>query len=376
VIESQNNFSNYFEPYTRVRASNDFSILLPFGFTRNSKVTINGNPENTKPWFQGGYQETTLTVTTYGNTDIHIQEETKAYVPTESLPWPKDLVDEDPCAIGGFTTIWDTIKTKVTALSYTDHPSGNKVVTKEETWVNELIPYQIKDEDDSNFEDYQLFNGLTSYTLTTFVNAPIPNSSVCEKDFSLVSTNIRTENYGLNETREFVFKSWSQSAYSPSGTSSLLGQDNFLGVEQTWIETIDQGEFSEADQIWVIQPTQNDVGVNPPAARMISPVNQDITNFSTFTLTGGNLEPTPLSAPFCYTKAQLDTISERYLREQYGYSKAKVITVPWSFVLELGDSVLYQDRDGLTRKYLVWNKEVNCTGNQVTKSYVLLRWFE
>jgi len=375
VIESSNNFSGYYEPFTKVKVSNNFDLLLPFEFSNRATRQIQGNPENKKPWFQGGYQEIVTTSTSLGDTDVYIREDTYGYVPTEARPWDKALVDEDPCAIGAFTTAFQLIGTKIKALSYYAHPSGSKIVSRVQTWVNGLQIYQITDEGSPNFEDYDLFNGLISYENVTYVNSPQPNVDVCSKDWQIVQTNVRREDYKLSEDRILFFSGWVQENYSPSGTSSLLGQSSFTGVDQTWIQTLDQGEYDEAGGFWVIQPTQTEVGVNPPGATIISPVTQNITNFSELTLSEfQELEPIPLNAPFCYNKDQLDTFAFRYLTEQYGMSKSIMVTVPFSNTLGLGDSVVFEDRNGIRKNFRVWRIEVNLTGKQITKSLVLLRW--
>lgn len=377
VIQSQNNFSQFYETYTTVKASNDFPLELPFDFITRSYTQVNGNPENTKPWFQGGYQEMRTTITSLGDTDIYSVKETYGYIPLEATPWDKALVDSDLCAVGGFTTYFDVIEREVKALTYYAHPSGTKVVTKEETWVNGLKTFQIKDEADPNFEDTDLYNGILSYEVTTYINAPQVNVDVCEKDYQLLSLNIRTETYGVDKDFNFVFNAWVQETYSPSGSSSTLGQESYTGAEVRWTKNLVTGEFSEEDQIWVIQPPINTPNTNPPQAKIIKPVVENITNFSQFQLIPGSVvEPRPLSAPYCYNKEQLDTISERYLREQYGLSKAIVIVMPWREPITLNDSIYFTNRLGQTNKYLVWDIEINITLTQCTKTLTLLRWYE
>jgi hypothetical protein len=377
VIQSQNNFSKFYETYTTVKASNDFSLELDFAFSSRTYTQVNGNPENTKPWFQGGYQEIRTTITSLGDTNVYTLKETFAYVPLESLPWPKELVDLDPCAIGEFTTVFDVIEREIISLTYYSHPSGTKIVTKEEKWVNGLKITQIKDELDPNFEDYDLYNGSLSYDITTYQNSPQANVSVCEKDYQLLSTYIRNEKYGLDKDFNFLFQSWSSETYSPSGVSSSLGQQSFTGTELRWNKTLITGEFSQDENIWIIQPAINTPNENPPQAQVIKPIVESVTNFSQFTLIpGASIEPKPLSAPFCYDKNQLDTYAERYLREQFGLSKSIVIVTPFREPLGLNDSVVFTDRLGQTYNYICYDVEVNITLQQCTKTYTLLRWYE
>jgi hypothetical protein len=375
VIESSNNFSQFYEPYSIVKASNNFELESTFEFTTRSTRQVQGNPENTKPWFQGGYQEIATTVTSLGDTDIHISEITYGYVPTEEAPYDKDLVEEDPCAIGSFTTVFDVIASKITALTYYTHPTGSKVVTRQETWENQLSIFKIEDEESPNFEDFDLFNGLVKYSVTFYDNHAQVNNEVCQSEWQLLATNVRNENYSINKDRVLVFNSWSQENYTSSGTSFTLGQPSYTGVGQSWVRVLDQGEFNENDNVWVIQPTQTDPNVSPPSSKVIKPLNQSITNFSEFSLfTGPNpSEPSPINAPFCYNKEQLDKISERFLREQYGLSKALVITVPFSYPLEIGESVRFVDRNNIAKDFIVFSKEINSTQKQVTKTLVLSR---
>ena len=376
VIESNNSFSQFYEPYTKVKASNDFNLEEPFTFRTRTSTQIQGNPQNTKPWFQGGYQETETRVTSLGDTDVHIEEITRGYIPIDARPWDAALVEEDPCAIGAFQTVLGIIKRKITRLTYQTHPSGSFLVNRNQVWENGLQIYQIdQDPEIETPAPYDLYNGPLTYELETYRNSPQVNSEVCQKDYNYVIINRRLEKFSLTSNRVFIFKSWEQESFTPSGESSTLGQSSFTGQEQTWSRVLNQGEFSEEDNVWIIQPTQNDINVSPPSSQFISPVSVSITNFSEFTLQPGNLEPRPLTAPFCYNKNQLDTISERYLREQYGLSKAKVVTMPLNFPLNIGESVDFTDRNGLQYPYLVWSREINQTENTATQSFVLLRVF-
>lgn len=370
VIETENNFSNLFEPYSTVKVYNDFTRELPFSFQSTSQTTVQGLESNTKPWFQGGYTETITETRFFGDTEVWVRSTTRGYVPTNPRPWDAALVNEDPCAEGSFSTTFQVINVKTKQITYENHPSGAFLINGERNWEEGKQIFQLES------GDYNLFDGRISFTNETIGHVTEPNKAVCKREYNVVVTRRRKEIYNINSDRDYGFTGWIEERYTSSGESSTLGQSAFTGIGKIWNKTTDQGDFSEQEGTWIIQPTITERNVNPLTASFIRPVTQDVTNFSEVSLMPGNLEPRPLSASFCYNKTQLDTVGLNYLKEEYGLSKSKVLAVPLSKPINLGDSIYYTDRNGLQNPYIVWTVEVNQTLNEVTKALVLLRVYE
>jgi hypothetical protein len=372
VLQFNANFSQFYEPFTLVKASNDYTINKPFGFVKTSFRNISGNPENIKPWFQGGYQETITNITNLGDTEIYKQEVTYGYVPTDDTPWPKALVEEDPCTLAEWEDLtFQIINTKTKALTYYPNGSSSYIVNKEETWDRGK---KLKKRPD---EDYDLFDDTYEYTLTTFTNNPQVNSDVCSKDYIQLLVNKRTETYNLDEDFSYRFFSYVQEDFVVEGVSANSGQTSFTGSGQTWTKYVNEGQLDEETGIIINQPTRVLKGEEPSISNIISPLTVEITNFSEYTLGGVSpLEPTPLSAPFCFNTNQLDTVSKRYLTEQYGLSNSITVVTSITNPIELNDSIEYIDKNGNSKKYLVWNIEYNQTKKQMTKTLTLLKTYE
>lgn len=370
VIQAQPNFTSLFEPYTKVKNSNNFNLEESLTLRERTSKSINGDPTNTKAWFQGGYQETITTITSLGDTDIYTREITYGYIPTDSLPWSEAQVKEDPCVNSAFNTEWGVIATLIKGVSYYVNSPQTYIISREEEWKNELRLREL----DTDPQTYDLFNGLVSYKITTYSNAKQVNVNVCPKDYLVYSTRIRTENYSINSSYQMAFNSWDQTEYKPSGKSVDLGQSSYTGEGIIWTSFSNSGEFDEERNVWVIQPMQTESYDDPPQAKFIRPIQRSITNFSEYSLinTLNELEPTPLNSPYCYTKSELDTVSDRYLRENYGLSRSIILVVPFLLPIEVNDSIIYTDRLGRTKNYLVYSVEYNQTLTQMTKTLILM----
>ena len=294
-------------------------------------------------------------------------------MPTETTPWEADLVDEDPCSIGSFTTVFDVVNRKVTKLTYYKRFEVF-IVSQKEEFETGLQIFQIKE--GVNSGKYDLFNGTISYKSTVYKNSA-QVSDACEKDYNLLIVNERTDSYKLDNNRNLYFSGWVQTSYSSSGQSSRLGQQSFSGREQTWTLTRDEGDLDLENNFWVIQPTRVETDISPPGSIVIKPLVEEIVNFSEYSLSGlSPLEPKPINGPFCYSVEQLNVIGDRYLRENYGLSKGIVLTVPIRNNLSVNDSVFFTDRKGETNKYLVWGIEINLTLKIATKTLFLLRFLD
>lgn len=367
VLESAPRLGKFFEPFTKLAVKNEYSISQGLPFETKTSRRVSGDPGNTKPWFNGGYTEVVTTTTTYGDTEVFKKETTYGYVPTNPLPWAKALVEEDPCINTSFNTQIEVIEEKTTQLFYYPHESGSLLISgiKKWTYGKKLVKLPS--------EDYDLYDGIKEHEQTQYTNTPQPNREVCTKDYIFLQTDIRTDNFKLTEDNVLYRDSFEEIKYRAQGVS-VETVTEYTGSGQKWIRITSGGQFNEDLGQIQVQPTQIDEDVSPPTSDWIRPVLETVFNFGEFSLIpGGNLEPKPQTAPFCYNQQQLETFAIRKLRETYGLSKGIMLTVPITKPIGLNQSVLFTDRFGRQKEYTVYSVEINQTAEVATKTLLLMR---
>lgn len=363
VIELTPSFRQDYEPVTKIQAKNQFLLVQGFTTRRFTKKAISGDPTNTKPWFQGGYTETTTTQVFYGDTIIWSEELTQGYVPT-SPTFTKAQAQGDPC-FSELTTTFTRISRKVTNLSYYTHISGSFLVSKKETWT---YSKKLKDLPPAS---YEIYDGIVEYILEEYQNTPQINSEVCEKDFIHLQTQKHLRRWGLLDDFTYLLLDSEIVTYTVEG----LNPDSvtsYVGSGQQWNETIQSGSFDTEENIFITQPTEINEAVDPPTSIWIRPQTQRTNAFTQVSLNvSGSVELKPINAPFCYNLEQLNTFGLRFLRETYGLANGISLVVPYWLTVKLGDSVKYKNKN-----YLVFNIEFNQTLNEATKTLLLSEWID
>lgn len=353
--------SGNFEPLTRIKVSNNYSIIKPLTIETKTFRSITGDASNTKPFFQNGYQETLETHTYLGDTLIYKKVENWGYVPTDAQPWNNSQVNPGVCETGFTSTVFQLIATKTDSVTYSAY-YDSYLIDKEEYWDRGL---ELVESSGS----YTLVNRLNEYRIKTYFNRPQPSISVCKKDYIHLSLRIREDVYKIvNDV--FSHYSFDDISYTLVG-SSITDLDAYSGVGDVWNSINSKGEYdSNAGKI-ITQPIVENLA-DPPNARVISPKTENYINYFTYSLgTDTRITPNTVDAPFCYDLEQLETFARRYLLEQYGLSNSIQIELPYTHPAKLGSSIRFTDSKGVTKNYVVHHLEINAS-DKVTKTLTLL----
>lgn len=362
VIEVEPSFSQTYEPVTKAKVANNYTLLEDFRLERTVKVTVAGLATNTKPWFHGGYTTTTTTTVTLGDTPVWSEEVTWGYVPTAPT-LTQAQIQEDPCQPSAIATVWGQVSRKVLNVAYYEHTSGAYLVNRSETWLNGKKLRQLPS------SSYEIFDGLQEYTLEEFENTPQINNEVCSKDYIHAQTWSRIRRFGLTEEFTYILLEEVDTRYRVEGANP--GQlTTYVGLGQAWTQVISRGAYDSREKVFITQPQEVNPGTDPPQAKWIRPVQRQVIAFTETSLEApGSVEVKPLQAPFCYTQGQLEAYAIRYLRETYGLARGLTLVVPYYINVTLGDSVKYQGKP-----YLVFNVEINQTGPEATRTILCAAW--
>lgn len=363
VIEIEPAFRGGYEPVTKIRAKNQYLLVQGFVTRRFSKTVVSGTPDNTKPWFQGGYTETTTTQVFYGDSKIWEEAITFGYVPT-TFPISKAVAQGDPC-VSAVATEWARITRKLTNATFYTHISGSFLVEKIETWT---FGKKLKE---VPTDQYELYDDRIEYVIETYQNTPQINSEVCEKDYLHLQTRKRVSKWGLLDDFSYRLLSDEITTYTAAGQNpdALTA---YVGAGQQWNQAIQSGAFDQKEQVFVTQPTQINENTNPPESQWIRPKVQRTNAFKEVSLNvGGSVELKPVNAPFCYNLDQLQVFGERYLQEIYGLANGLSLVAPYWLPVKLGQSVTYRGKN-----YRVFNLEINQTQNEATKTILLAEWVD
>ena len=364
VIETEPTFTQSYKPTTKIKVKNDYSIVNDFEIVTTTDRAISGVPSNTKPWFQGGYTETITERAVLGDTEVWSKVTVNGYIPA-GTGVTEEQYNEDACSDSTIETYYGIISTKYVAKEYKKHLSQAFLVTQEREWFYTKALEKIDD-------FYWLRDNLKNYSLTKYKHTAQINDQVCEKDYLHFLTYSRQTTYELAPNfNDYILTGDVITEYKMKGKSAL-NQDSFVGVDQSWTQTVITGAYDKENLAFVIQPTKETPVNNPPGGLWIRPSLTNVIAFRTVELDAtGSLETKPMEAPYCYTEAQMETFGMRTLREIYGLSQGLNLVVPFYLNIGINDSVIYEDKP-----YVVYNTEINQTLNEATKTITLARWID
>jgi hypothetical protein len=387
--------------YNKVYVKNSFGVDQGIGAITESQTTIQEGDIDL-PWFvEGARTETTVKVTTLGDTQIRAEETVRGSFPVLD-EYPKDAIN-DPDFDWGSLSRNGVVYRKVQLIEYTNHPSGAFLVIRKRTFEEgkKLLPtgrsitQTVNNGSglstfERNDETYFIYDGKFSESVESFEHLAIDDPSVCEKDQLNLKIQVIKEDFQLNESNpkrvkkniavtlgsafkienEYEFKKISRERvnYSSEGINPIT-ETEYLGEGLVWSKTVRKSVFDIATGAET-KTLPYTVKEDPSPAEFIRATQKEFDLYVNVEIPEiPTNRPAPnIEGPFCYTKTEARTLGLRHLKDKYGLAYAKAIVVPYYYPVELGTSVQY---NGLP--YIVYSIEFNQETNEVSKSVLLYR---
>lgn len=369
-----------FPAYSRATAYNNFDRDLGLKTDTQETSDFSGwDASNTEPWFLSNNTYTLTKKAMLGDTAIQTTVETWGYMPNSSVVPKVEGARQDPCEPNQETpdvpisTRLDVISLDTEVLAIEGHISGAYVVTGVDSYRDGWGTYANAD------GDTVLYNGQLESRREEYQHTVEVGSRVCPQYWPVLRVAKRATRYSR--------VAWAE---GEQPTLQLVSQLSELWEQST--EAVGEGQVKEWRAVsttrtfdskagrWVGGNSDTGRAFSPPFAQFVGsakvPVQLEVSlEFPEFRELFGDREAGPIRVPNAFTSEALTRALERQIRESTGLAYGLMLVVDPRLPLRPGASVIYEREGGSRVEGIVFSREFNVSGTEVTQSVVLMRSF-